>query len=402
MHKRAHVLSLIGSLGFGGAENRLLSIAQNIDHDRFRHQVAVLSDLHDHEEAVAMLRQYTQSGVEVLQIPEWRGGKISRFIRRIRSLCEILKGREIDLIDCHCESASLLGAVAGVLTGRRSIATLYHPDPILPVRFWYVAKQFILTQSHMIVSDSAVRATEIQNAAYIKRPNVAVIPNGISVPRSSCTRDDMLRQLKIPDEKNLRIIGQISALREFKGQCILLDAAKLVIRAYPSAFFLLAGYEKDAPGFQKQLEQRAHQLGIADRVRIGGYPGPIGDVWQIIDVHAHASLFDSLPNAIIEGMALAKPAVVTSVGGIPEAVVHEETGLVVPPGDALSLASGLLRMLRDTTLADHMGKAASRRYTALYGPDLFIRRIESCFLQVIYGCSTPHQFQKSSATTLSL
>jgi hypothetical protein len=55
--------------------------------------------------------------------------------------------------------------------------------------------------------------------------------------------------------------------------------------------------------------------------------------WQLIDIHAHAAIIDSLPNAIMEGMSLAKPAVVTGVGGISTMVLDGKTGFVVPPHD---------------------------------------------------------------------
>jgi glycosyltransferase involved in cell wall biosynthesis len=400
--KPFHVLSLIGSLGFGGAENRLLSIAQQINRQRFRHTVAVLDSMDSNrEESSAMWHQYAQAGVAVLQISGVHGGRISRFAGRLQKLCEILEERQIDLIDCHCESASLLGTIAGVLMDRHRISTLYHPDPLHPPRFWNIAKEFILANSDLIISDSAVRGSEIQSAALTKRPEVAVIPNGISQSPTIRTREDVLKYLNVPVEANIRIVAQISALRDSKGHVILLDAAKLVLERHPSAFFLLLGYEKDAPGFEKQLKQYATELGIAERVRIRGYPGPIGDVWNLVDIHVHASLFDSLPNAIIEGMALGKPAVVTAVGGIPEAVINGGTGLIVPPGDSSRLASALLNLLDDPGFAARLGSAASRRYAQLYRPDLFIAKIESCFVEVITECSTTYALQKGSATALS-
>jgi len=109
------------------------------------------------------------------------------------------------------------------------------------------------------------------------------------------------------------------------------------------------------------------------------YPGPIGDVWQALDIHVHASLMDSLPNAIIEGMSLALPAVVTSVGGIPEMVEHEETGLVVPPDDPASLANALLQLLRHPYQAAALGQAAYRRYRDRYGTEAMTRTLEQLF-----------------------
>lgn len=104
-----------------------------------------------------------------------------------------------------------------------------------------------------------------------------------------------------------------------------------------------------------------------------------------VDIHAHASLFDSLPISIAEGMSLGKPAVVTSAGGIPEIVQDGETGLVVLPGDADALANGLLRMLREPELAGRLGEGARRRYEALYQPGTMVRALQEYFSELASG-----------------
>src|SRR5207247_1743863 len=123
--------------------------------------------------------------------------------------------------------------------------------------------------------------------------------------------------------------------------------------------------------------------GIGDRVIIAHYPGPIGDVWSVIDLHVHSSLYDSLPIAVQEGMSLGKPAIVTSVGGIPDMVENERTGLVVPPGDSEALGAAILRLLRDQPTAERLGQAAAQRYEERYRPEVMTRAIEDLFLELI-------------------
>src|SRR5439155_1820363 len=120
-------------------------------------------------------------------------------------------------------------------------------------------------------------------------------------------------------------------------------------------------------------------LGLADRIALAGYPGPIGDVWNVIDIHVHASLFDSLPNAIIEGMSLGKPAVVTAVGGIPEIVTDGETGLVVPPGDVDGLEAALTHLVRSPMFAARLGEAARRRHQQRLRPEHLTSSMEHLF-----------------------
>ena len=168
-----------------------------------------------------------------------------------------------------------------------------------------------------------------------------------------------------------------------QGHRVLLDAAREVIEQEPRARFMLVGFTRGRDmEYKSELEAQAKRLGIADRVFIGPYAGAIGDVWKAADIAAHATLFDSLPNAIIEGMSLAKPAAVTAVGGILTLVSNEETGLVVAPGDPHAFADALLRLIRDPQRAKRLGETAFARYRSSYSAEQTAKKLESLFLEV--------------------
>jgi glycosyltransferase involved in cell wall biosynthesis len=209
-----------------------------------------------------------------------------------------------------------------------------------------------------------------------------VIPNGIDPPAARRPAAEARALLGLPLDPGVRIVGQVSGLVQFKGHLVLLEAAKRVLEAQPNTAFLFVGYVKRDQEYVQRLERKAAELGLSGRVRIAPYPGAIGDVWNIIDVHVHASLFDSLPNAIIEGMSLGKPAVVTNVGGVPEMVEDGRTGLVVPVNDPVALARALVELLERPGLAVRLGRAAREKYIERCRPDVMARQLEECFLQL--------------------
>ena len=192
----------------------------------------------------------------------------------------------------------------------------------------------------------------------------------------------MFELLDIPNRDPVTIVGQVSSLITYKGQLVLLEAAKRVLVNFPNCIFLLVGFERRESGYKQLLFQRAAALGIADRVRIVGYAGPIGDVWNIIDIHVHASLLDSLPNALLEAMSLGKPSVVTAVGGIPDVIESGLNGLLVPPGNTEQLAQALLTVLSDTRLATSMGREARDSYCREFTVDIMTRRLEELFFNL--------------------
>jgi glycosyltransferase involved in cell wall biosynthesis len=205
-----------------------------------------------------------------------------------------------------------------------------------------------------------------------------VIPNGIFPPAAERERAEVRRFFDLPDHPGVRVVGQISRLVPYKGHRVLLDAARHVLDREPNTAFLLCGHA-NPPQYVEELQQQARELGIADRVRIGGYPGPIGDVWRAVDIHVHASLLDSSPIAIHESMALGLPAVVTNVGGIPELVRDGETALVVPPAEDRSLAEALLRILGDPALGRSLGGLAKQRFCEHYQAPCMTRALEDLF-----------------------
>jgi glycosyltransferase involved in cell wall biosynthesis len=214
----------------------------------------------------------------------------------------------------------------------------------------------------------------------MRRPEaqVKVIPNGIEPPRALRSRPEMRKALGLPDDPRVRIIGQIATLLPTKGQDVLLEAAKIVLAQEPDVAFALVGYPRGG-SYADDLQQQAMRLGINDRVRICGYPGNIGDVWKVIDIHTHPTQLDSLPQAIMEAMSLGLPSVVTPTGGIATMVDHDRTGLIVPPRDPVALADALLRLLREPETASRLGRAAQERYRERYTTAIMTSALENTF-----------------------
>jgi len=196
------------------------------------------------------------------------------------------------------------------------------------------------------------------------------------------TKQEMVNFFNIPD-RPLTIIGQVSSLLSYKGHLVLLDAAKRVLERHPECFFLMVGYERGEQGYRESLLRKAASLGIADHVRIAGYPGPIGDVWNIIDIHAHASHLDSLPNALLEAMSLGKPSVITSVGGVPEVVKHQVNGFLVPPNNPEQLAASLLMLMSNPSLRAAIGQEAQNTYVKNFRPEVMTRQLERAFDDIV-------------------
>jgi glycosyltransferase involved in cell wall biosynthesis len=101
----------------------------------------------------------------------------------------------------------------------------------------------------------------------------------------------------------------------------------------------------------------------------------------LTDVVVHPSFQEGFSNAILEAMAAGNPVVATAVGGNPEAVVHESTGLLVPPGDAGALAAATVSLLNDAGAAAKLGAAGRQRVADTFTLRRMIESYEALYVR---------------------
>src|SRR5436305_6797222 len=161
-----------------------------------------------------------------------------------------------------------------------------------------------------------------------------------------------------------RIIS-IGRLVAFKGFEYLIDACADLARRGLEFNCEIIG---DGP-LRGDLEARIRKLNLSERVHLLGSlsQGAVLEKLRTAYIFALASVLatqgasDVFPTVIIEAMAAARPVVSTRLAGIPESVVHGETGLLVPPGDTMALAEALSRLIEDPKLRLHYGRAGRVR-----------------------------------------
>jgi len=389
--RRIHILSVIDDLHFGGDEYRLLAFARSLDRERFQHTVATLmkEDRVRGEKYGSMRDQYRKSKVRLIDIGQAAGilelrrksiaDRVSSFREKVRKIESLIRTERVDILDVHLSPANLVCALGALKTKIPFVVTLYQVNTMQSPKLW-LAGQINLGCAKLLITDSEVQASLIRRWV-IRQPPVKVIANGTSPPQPVRTRRSMLEVFDIPGHTPI-VIGQVSSLHCYKGHLVLLDAAKQVLERYPQCMFLMVGYERSQAGYRDQLLRHAAALGISDRVRISGYPGPIGDVWNIIDIHVHASQLDSLPNALLEAMSLGKPSVITSIGGVPEVIRNGMNGFTIPPNDPARLAAKLLMLVGNPSLRRSVGREARDTHAKYFQPEEMTVKLEGAFREV--------------------
>jgi glycosyltransferase involved in cell wall biosynthesis len=200
---------------------------------------------------------------------------------------------------------------------------------------------------------------------------VELIYNGVDLSRY----DEQEACCTLPEEygfaEGTPLVGVVARLEPEKGHPTLLEAWPKVLERVPEARLLIVGEGSQC----EALKERAEKLGLMGerctgdecvgtrqarpgaKVVFTGRRDDVPAVTAALDVAVLPSYREAQGLAILEAMALSRPVVATNVGGIPEMIEDGRTGLLVPPGDADSLAGAISRLLLDHPLADMLARA---------------------------------------------
>jgi glycosyltransferase involved in cell wall biosynthesis len=183
------------------------------------------------------------------------------------------------------------------------------------------------------------------------------------------------RELGLP--ASAPVLVSVSRLFHWKGHADLLRALALVHRDVPEARLVVVGGEYPPGGrYTDEMRALAAQLGVADRVLFTGHRPDVARLLAAADVYAMPSFEEPFGLVYLEAMAMRRPVVALASGGVPEVVVHGETGLLSAPGDLPALAAHLVTVLRDPDLRARMGAAGRRRVETRFTPERMAREAE--------------------------
>lgn len=365
------ILYLITDLDTGGAETALVRLITHLERERFVPSVACLFG--GNTPLANRLRMSQVPVVDLGMAAKWRCDALWRLYR-------LLDAHKPVIIHTWMFHANAVGRIVGriarvpiIISSRRNVNIGGKRREM--VNRWTHA----LTDRVIAVSESA-REAEIRRA-HVDPQHVVTIPNGVAVDRFAAEpkgRDeDLRRELGVPIRSPL--IGWVGRFRKQKAVVDLLDAFLLVYEAHPAARLVLVG-----DGELRQVsESRAESLGIADIVSFTGMRNDVPRVLAALQVFALPSLWEGMPNAVLEAMAASLPVVATRVGGVPEVVVDGVTGLLIPPRDADALAAAVIRLLRDPALRQQMGKAGHERVRRHFSVEQMVRRTETLYEELL-------------------
>jgi glycosyltransferase involved in cell wall biosynthesis len=367
------VLQVITSLERGGAENHLLALLTHADRSAFEIETAVLSG---EGELVPVFRE---AGIRV-HLLRARGRLDPLALRRLAAL---LHHGRFDIVHSHLFRADIYAGLAVAQMRERRpllVSTRHNDDRFFLNPFVGILHYAVSARQDLIIaiSDHIARFTV---ARGVRDPGrVRRVYHGLEPPLTrALEREGKRIRSELGIEADAFVVGNVGRLALQKGQRHLIAAMPLLLERVPQAHAVIAG----GGDLEDYLRDLAAEAGVTDRVHVLGPRKDVPALMHAVDVFAMPSIWEGFGLVLLEAMAAGRPIVASRVATIPEVVVDEQTGLLVPPGDRLALAEGLARLALDRRLARRLGEAGRERLRAHFSIEKMVGDTELLYRELM-------------------
>ena len=372
---RPGVLLVKGNYGLaGGPETLIASLAHHLDQRRFRPRVVLLQ-----RDGVAEAPQLHADRLGVARSDlRWLG--LAGAPRTAARLHRIAASHGAALVHTHDMRANL---VAWLLRARYRLPWIAHVHGWLGKtqtgkwRLYERADRHLVRRADLVLVGSMAAKREVEHAGA---PRVAVLPNAIEiVPDGSWTAAGraVRRRLNIPD--STAVVGILGRVHPGKGHRFLIHAIARLRAEGLSIRGLVVGEGPDLA----HLQSLARELHIATDVDFTGYCEDPTAYLAAMDVFVVSSLKESLPLTMLEAMSLRRAVIATTVGDIPDVIVHGHDGLLVPPGDSEAIAAALRTVVSSPERRAMLGYRARQAVEERFSAETMSRRLEDFYVSVL-------------------
>lgn len=376
------ILHIIDSEGFFGAEVMLLNLAGEQVRQGLEPTIASIGVPSIEEKDLE--RKVRDRGLNIRKIRMRAGPNFSGAFKLLKWAVR----ENFELLHSHGYKGNILFGLMPKKWRRLPLVSTLHgytsTNTFSKIRLyeWLDERSLKFIDAVVLVSEGMARHSRLERARGI---DFQVVPNGI--PRIEEVDWKILSDSRVAFGgvdindfcRNGFTIGSIGRLSAEKGYQHLIEALHLLVRKGIDARLVIIGEGCERP----QLEGLASRLKLSERVSLPGYRDQAWQYLRYFNAFAISSLTEGLPITLLEAMQARVPIVATRVGGIPEALIHGKSGLLVDPGRSQPLAEALLVLYKNKDLARRLAEIAGRevdsRFSARTMAQGYLRVYEQVF-----------------------
>jgi glycosyltransferase involved in cell wall biosynthesis len=359
---------------YGGGDESLLALLNRLNRNRFNPYVLCTSDGLFVDKLKKLNIEYKIINKDYLN----QIGRIRLLFLLIR-LCLFIKRQKIKLI--HINSLGRLHYLI-LLCKLIGVRSVYHLRSLLVTRTIHRRTRIIINLSDkIIVVSEAIKETAV--SVGIKKDKISVIYNGVDLEEFNPYIEDTQFKKELGIDSYTHLVGMIGRIVPWKGCDDFIKAVAKVIKTIPDTKFVIVG-ESPNHNYLEYLKNLALELNINNHLIFTGLISNMPCVYSALDLLVLPSHIESFSRVVIEAMSVGKPVIGTNVGGTPEQLIDNVTGLLVPPRDPVSLAEAIIKILQDKKIAKEMGIFGRRRAEEIFGLDSHVRKIEGIYEKILF------------------
>ncbi len=360
---------IIGQLIKGGAEGQIYQLVKGIDKEKFCPIVISLS------QSGYWANEIRKLNIQVVELQRRKHKEFTRLFKLIK----LLKTIKPDIVHTQMFIANSYGRVAAIFA---RVPIIIGHELSLPLRgkdkniySVYIDKLLSLF-SHGIICNSTMASNILIRKYYYNAKKVFTVHNGIVI-------SDFLKGISPNSHKKSaqKMIGIVARLAPVKNHLFFLDMAKIILDTVQKKDikFLIVG---DGP-LRRDLEEYSKTLGIKNYVIFTGERNDIPELMQEMDIFVMTSIYEGIPNTIMEAMMAGLPVVSTDVGAISEIVDNGETGFVCPSHDINIFAKKVISLINDENESRRMGENGKKKILCEYGMEKMVKKIEDIYFSIL-------------------
>lgn len=341
---KLRIALLITDLDVGGAERSLVELAARLDRTRVEPVVYCLKPRPESDEA-SCVPALEAAGIEVHFLRLARSSQILRAVSRMSGL---LAQQEPDLLQTFLFHANFVGRLAARRAGVRPVVSgIRVAERRCRWHLWADRLTAGMVDRYVCVSEAVARFSA--DRARLPAKKLVVIPNGIDSDRYPAKRAADLEPCGVRPGR--RVVTYVGRLDRQKGVRWLVRTARCWLDRLPDCDLLLVGKGPDRP----VLERLCAQHGISDRVRFAGWRPDVPEILAASELLVLPSLWEGMPNIVLEAMASRLPVLATDVEGVRELLGTGADAQTVRYGDTQTLADKMVTLMSDRDGAAELG-----------------------------------------------
>ena len=240
----------------------------------------------------------------------------------------------------------------------------------------------LLKQVAKVISVSAASRRDFSSTYQMPDTEITVLNQGVVIPQAfpkTAWRKRLIELIDRPNASFLLVhVGNFSPEKNHLG---LLQAFGVVLARHPGAQLVLLG---DGP-LRQQVSDEASRLGSATNVHLPGAQAGAADLAGGADAMLISSHVEGIPGVLLEASARRVPVISTDVGGIHEVIQNNHNGILVPPGDMLTLGRETAALLDDYARRHRLGEAARRQVVDTHDMEDSVDQLETIYHELVTG-----------------